>query len=163
MKSKIFISHKKEDSTTALGVANHLRINHGIETYLDVVDTALYKNGYELADHLKAEMGKCNQLIAVISYATKDSWWVPWEIGVASEKDFPLATYANRAVDVPEYLKKWPYLTSDRDLDEYARQSAAITRQRTVSRSTAGLVLENFSERETKTFYQELRRSLGQL
>jgi hypothetical protein len=87
---KVFVSHQKADSEIALAVAARLRVHHQIDSYLDVIDTNLALSGESLGEYLRAEMGKCTQLIAVVSASTKISWWVPWEIGIATEKNFPL-------------------------------------------------------------------------
>lgn len=120
---KIFISHQKADTGQAASIAKRLWVYHSIDSYLDVIDPESSTKGDQLGEHLRDEMGKCDQLMAVVSYATKGSWWVPWEIGVATEKDYPIATYAGERTPLPEYLKKWPYLQSDQDLDIYARIS----------------------------------------
>ncbi|MGE4341030.1 MAG: toll/interleukin-1 receptor domain-containing protein [Pigmentiphaga sp.] len=109
---KIFISHQQVDSELALSLSKCLLATHGIQTYLDVIDPAVSPSGDALADHVKDELDKCRQLLAVVSDATRVSWWVPWEIGIAMEKDFPLATYAGGYTAVPDYLRKWPYLRS---------------------------------------------------
>jgi hypothetical protein len=95
-----------------------------------------------------------------VSEATRTSWWVPWEIGIASEKDFPLATFAGGTTNLPEYLKKWPYLRSDSDLDLYAEASKKAasdfsTKLRHLQESVA-------RERSTKEFFRVLRAGLRQ-
>ncbi|MGJ8586416.1 MAG: toll/interleukin-1 receptor domain-containing protein [Marinosulfonomonas sp.] len=122
MANKIFISHKNTDAELAASVAKRIEAN-GLETYLDTIDDALVKDGPDLADMLLQRMELCNQLIAVVSEQTKDSWWVPWEIGVGSEKNFRMASYSRSYVFLPSYLKKWPELHSDQDIDLYCQFS----------------------------------------
>ena len=122
MVTKVFISHKNTDSDLATKVAYRVRRN-GLEVYLDKIDDALVKDGPDLADHLLRQMSECQQLIAVVSSQTKDSWWVPWEIGVGSEKGFRMASYSESYVNLPSYLEKWPALHSDRDIDLYCEYS----------------------------------------
>ena len=157
---KVFISHQQADSQQALGVSTRLKIRHGIESYLDVIDPGVRATGDDLADHVRKELGKCTQLLAVVSEATRTSWWVPWEIGIASEKDFPLATFTGGTTNLPEYLKKWPYLRSDSDLDLYAEASKKAasdlsTKLRHLQESVA-------RERSTKEFFRVLRAGLRQ-
>jgi hypothetical protein len=125
---KVFISHQQSDSARATLIAKRLRSLHQIESYLDVIDPAIAKSGEALTEYVRLQLGRCTQLLAVVSAATKASWWVPWEIGVATEKDFPLATFGGDTT-LPEYLHKWPVLKSDRDLDSYAAASKAAERQ----------------------------------
>lgn len=157
---KVFISHQKADSQIALGISRRLTTIHSIESYLDVIDPNVGSDGDDLADHVRAELGKCTQLLAVVSEATRTSWWVPWEIGIAAEKDFPLATFAGGSTPLPDYLKKWPYLRTDADLDRYAEASKNTVRDFTTK---LGYLKESVArERSTKEFFRVLRASLHQ-
>jgi hypothetical protein len=93
MAIKVFISHQRVDALQAKAIADRLRDRHQIASYLDVMDPVIDKTGEDLTQYVRAQLGTCTQLLAVVSPATKESWWVPWEIGVASEKDYILATY----------------------------------------------------------------------
>ena len=151
---KVFLSHQRDDSTRAMKVAARLRYN-GLDTYLDVVDDALRKDGPELSDYLRAQMSTCTQLMAVVSSSTKGSWWVPWEIGVASEKDFLIATYTSEYTELPSYLKKWPFLRTDQDIDEYAR----------LSKTAAANIRKGYlytREAVARSFHHDLKRVLRQ-
>lgn len=159
MAIKVFISHKLEDAGQAKAIADRLRIHHNIDSYLDVLDPVIGKTGEELAKYVREKMASCTQLLAVISPVTKESWWVPWEIGVASEKDYPLATYGGTA-SLPDFLKKWPVLKNEQHLDAYARASQQADRgrlllERTVTASTA-------RKSATQEFYRSLRSQIGQ-
>lgn len=158
---KVFISHQSTNSLVAKRVAGRLKNIHGIDSYLDVVDPFLGGNGEDLASHIRSEMGNCTQLLAVVSGATRLSQWVPWEVGVATEKDFPLATYSDGISAPPEFLRSWPYLRSDADLDHYASASKSAEHTFSYRRSL------NFSERysrhdATQHFFRTLRANLKQ-
>lgn len=158
---KIFLSHQQTDSALALRIQGHLKNNHDIDCYLDVIDPR-FNNGEDIAAHVRKELDKCTQLLAVVSDATKTSWWVPWEIGVATEKDFPLATFGGN-IELPEYLKKWPYLKSTSDLDKYAEASKdASKRVVTANMESASSRSAVFRGDATKHFYKTLRAKLGQ-
>ncbi|MFP5390998.1 MAG: toll/interleukin-1 receptor domain-containing protein [Gammaproteobacteria bacterium] len=162
---KVFISHQQADSVKALEISRHLRLHHGIDTYLDVVDPKIGTHeGPELADHVRSQMDGCDSLLAVVSYETAKSQWVPWEIGIATEKDFPLATYADTSLPLPEFLQKWPYVKSMAELDKYARAVKNMgARSRTVLLRKS-LSTESFNEAvrsTTKDFYRNLRVDLG--
>jgi hypothetical protein len=159
MTIKVFISHKQEDALQARQIAERLRNNHAIDSYLDVLDPVIGKTGEELAKYVREKLSSCTQLLAVISPATKESWWVPWEIGVASEKDYPLATYGGAAT-LPDFLKKWPVLRTDQHLDAYARASHAADRDRLLLEKSATASTARRSS--TQDFYRTLRSSLGQ-
>ncbi|MHC2218860.1 toll/interleukin-1 receptor domain-containing protein [Rhizobium leguminosarum] len=157
---RVFISHKSDDSTLAGSIAARLKTEHGIESYLDLIDRQIDKNGEDLASHLKNEMAKCTQLLAVISEKTQSSWWVPWEIGVATEKNYPLATFSGGNILPPEFLRKWPYLRTQTDLDAYANASKQA--ERTLVRKRATLNEGTARSDSTGEFYSILRKSLNQ-
>lgn len=155
---KVFISHQQADSLAATWVAQRLH-THRIDTYLDVIDPTIAGNGEALAAYVRTQLGKCTQLLAVVSSATSLSWWVPWEIGIATEKDFPLATYLNDA-SLPDYLKKWPVLRNARDLDAYAEASKAA--QVLFESKRVAEVASTAQRGATQEFYRVLRSRLGQ-
>lgn len=163
MKLKVFISHKQEDSGSAAVVAQRLKSN-GIDCYLDVVDTALNKDGEDLSDYIRNKMLDCDQLMAVVSDNTKLSWWVPWEIGVATEKSFLISTYAVDNTGLPDYLKKWPYLKSLSDIDTYAKYVKSAQSESQNQRIRKGYVDLTQSERAVvaMSFHKGLRQALGQ-
>jgi TIR domain len=156
---KVFISHQKADSTIAMEIASHLRTRHAIYSYVDVIDPYIGHDGNDLANHIRTEMAKCSQLIAVVSYSTKESQWVPWEIGVASEKDFPLATYADMQTKLPEFLEKWPVLRSMAHVDAYANASKSA--QRTIEAKKASYYSETKALKfGVDEFYRSIKSGL---
>lgn len=159
MPVKVFISHKKEDAVQAALIAKYLSVN-GLRVYLDAIDLQLEKSGPDLADYIRAQLDECTQLLAVISTQTQASWWVPWEIGVATEKERFLASFISGNATVPDYLAKWPYLRTNADLDVYIRESKRAERdvedrvqrgQRTTARAYG-----------FRSFHTSLKASLGQ-
>lgn len=159
MAIRVFISHKLEDAQQAKAIADRLRNVHQIESYLDVLDPVIGKSGEELARYIRDKLATCTQLLAVITPATKESWWVPWEIGVASEKDYPLATYGG-TVALPDFLEKWPVLKSEQHLDAYAQASQQANRERLLLERTATASAARKSS--TQEFYRSLRSQIGQ-
>ena len=156
---KVFISHQRADSTLAGNVA--LRLKPIIRSIaLDLIDPEASKTGDKLGEHLREQLGLCTQLLAVVSQNTKSSWWVPWEIGISTEKDQPIATYAGDNTTLPEYLRKWPYLRSNVELDEYAQVSKAA--EQTFNREKSFKVEARARQTSTQQFYRDLRARLGQ-
>lgn len=157
---RVFISHQKADSTLAAQLARRLLVVHQIESYVDVIDPAIVR-GEDLASHIRSRMSQCTQLLAVVSLSTRESQWVPWEIGVATEKELPLATYTDTFSKPPEFLQKWPYLRNEAELDLYARASKS---SRTIFESHKKISSDKEARSEgSKSFYRTLRTSLGQL
>jgi len=162
MPQKVFISHKDSDSITARQVAQRVKQN-GLSVYLDVIDPALRKDGPDLADYLLERMSQCQQLIAVISRETQASWWVPWEIGVGSEKNFRMATYATQsATTVPEYLRKWPVLRSGGDIDTYCRTSQQSLAAQRILESRGNVSTASIRKSASDSFHRNLKSALGQ-
>ena len=162
MAIRVFVSHQRNDSRLAGHVASQIRLN-GLDTYVDVIDDALVKDGPQLADHLLQRMNECQQLMAVVSEATKASWWVPWEIGVGSEKGFRMASYSRQLVALPSYLRKWPDLHTDGDIAAYCRLSEEAAdevarRERTVLSEQATF---NIRKSEASNFHARLKMQLG--
>ncbi len=159
--AKVFVSHQKNDAILAERVALRIRMN-GMDTYLDTVDDALLKDGPDLADHLLRKMGECQLLIAVVSSATKGSWWVPWEIGVGSEKAFRMASFSESHVVLPSYLEKWPALHADQHIDLYCRYSkqteTVMNRRMQSTLNEAGRVQVRKSE--ALDFHKQLKAAL---
>lgn len=157
----VFVSHKSSDSGKALEVANVLK-DAGHTVYLDIIDDGRLRNGRELSDYLRECLTKCDSLIAVISNATQASWWVPWEIGVATEKDYPLSSFVTDGTSPPEYLRKWPVLKSLSDVAQFAQLVKSVeTRARSLRLS------QNKSSTDSKRiaaseFHAQLKSKLGQ-
>ena len=159
MTPKVFVSHKKEDSHQAGIIAAYLK-SKGLGVYLDVIDTQLDKSGPDLADYIRAQMQQCTQLLAVISAQTQSSWWVPWEIGVATEKERFLASYVSGTAAVPDFLAKWPYLRSMIDLEVYVRES--LKAQRFVEDRVREGYRDTAGSQGFRSFHNSLKASLGQ-
>lgn len=157
---KVFLSHHSADSLLARRIERRLREYHNIECYLDVIDPYIGGRGQDLALHIQTEMDKCTQLLAIVSDTTRHSQWVPWEIGVATEKDYPLATFSTGTGLPPEFLRKWPYLQNDNDLDAYARRSKSAERSYEEKRRTVTAGVARI--RSTSEFFTGLRADLGQ-
>lgn len=157
MVQRVFISHKDTDTGVARRVARRIEFN-GINTYLDVIDDALLKDGPDLADHLLERMSECDQLIAVVSDATKTSWWVPWEIGVGSEKGFRMASYSESYASLPSYLMKWPALHTDAEVDRYCSLSKRTDTE--IQRRTMGVLNENLRLTVRKSVAMDFHKNL---
>jgi hypothetical protein len=159
MTVRVFVSHKREDGEQAVAVADYLRAN-GLAVYLDVIDTQLAKSGPDLADYIREQLERCTQLLAVISARTQASWWVPWEIGVATEKERFLASYVSGPATIPEFLIKWPYLRTRGDLDTYiveSRKAELLVEDRVRKGYTETARAQGF-----RSFHTALKASLGQ-
>ena len=116
-----------------------------------------------MADYLLRRMNECHQLIAVLSSKTAGSWWVPWEIGVGSEKRFRMATFAQSTVVLPGYLEKWPVLRSMLHVDLYCEHSKRAERSVHVAKRALYTEGQRLSAERTgaNTFHRDLRTALA--
>lgn len=123
-------------------------------SYLDELDDRLLR-GPQLADHLRSRMASCSHLIAVVSAATANSWWVPWEIGVASERIMPLASFTSTPTLLPEYLRSWPYMSRIKQIGDYVDEAKRYER-------ATGALTASASRPDWQGFHTRLKSRLGQ-
>lgn len=113
----IFLSHKKEDSASAKRIYDFFQ-QKGISCYLDVLDPEA-KTSEDITNLILKRLNECTHLMAVLSYKSEESWWIPFEIGAASMDGHRISTYKIDSVRPPEYLEKWPILSSHSHLEKY--------------------------------------------
>jgi hypothetical protein len=158
---RIFISHKREDILLAKHAYNLL--SSQIECYLDEYDRHLVSSVSDLGDYFRDQLHNSTHLLAIVSEITQSSWWVPFEIGMATERDYPIATYSPALVDLPSYLKKWPYLQSPGDLTTYKAQLLLPRREIAKALSGAGMTkLASRAETSGSAFNASLKLALRQ-
>ena len=155
---KVFISHKQEDSLYAQFVKRQLDLLK-VDSYLDVLDTSINDGGETLTDHIKNQLNSCTDIIVVMSEVTKYSWWVPFEIGMAAQKDMPTATYLTSTVSLPDYLEYWPRLKSVSDVATYVSVRREVS-DRLQKRYPYSYSQSTYRPIETATFYDEVKRKL---
>ena len=117
-----FISHQSEDRDIAERVATTLS-KQGYPCYVDTFDPNVDGDSPYLESYLRQVIGRCRGLMAIVSRATKSSWWVPLEIGVALEKEKHIATYLVTSEDLPSYLWQWPMLRNEQDAISWAQDT----------------------------------------
>lgn len=161
---KIFISHISIDEEYAKKIAEILD-KHGLEYYLDKEDRLLDGEDFHgMPDHLREKINECNHIIVLVSDFTVKSWWVPWEIGIATEKGLRIATYILQNYshyELPSFLKNWPILKKIEDIDTYADEAINMP----LNIMEAGT--ENLNDLEKRRssaheFHQKLKERLNQ-
>ena len=149
----VFISHKREDKDNALRMAAHLKAN-GITCYVDVLDPTL-KTTDDITETIMQRVKQCTHLMALVFSYTERSWWVPFEIGVATEIDRRISSFQSGNSALPEFLTKWPVLKTITDLDTfirlYKRDTTVPIREGKVAHATI---------RSASQFHRELKASL---
>lgn len=152
---KIFISHKLEDTHIALKLNLEFE-KRGIKTYLDTLDSQTSNNGKVLTEHIKNIIRNCTDIIVVMSEKTKNSQWVPFEIGMSAQRDMPTVTFMVDNVELPEFLEYWPRLKYFSDIDKYIKAKKE-TEQRIQIR---GIYESANAISDTEMFYQILKQKL---
>ena len=109
-KCDVFVSHKKDDKRLAMQVYNCI-MTYGLEPWIDLKDPTITGDGPDLDSHIQDVISNSFSLMAVVSDITQQSWWVPFEIGVAFDQKCILATYVEEQSDeskLPSFLAKHP-------------------------------------------------------
>lgn len=117
----VFISHKSQDLMPARRAAEILQ-DAGVSSYLDVDDPAVHGDSVNLEVYLRDVIRSTQALLVISTPNTRESWWVPFEIGVAREIGKVLSSRVDKrdGVPLPSYLAAWPVITSDAKLKEWA-------------------------------------------
>ena len=78
----VFLSHSSKDHEMVPGVALILE-NHGGRVYIDERDAELTgDNIYHTANRLRDVVKTCRKFVLFVTEQTKDSKWIPWELGL---------------------------------------------------------------------------------
>lgn len=157
----VFISHKNTDELQARRIDAQLKAA-GIATYLDVLDPKS-KSTSDITSVITDRIIECSHLIAIVSDNTKESWWVPFEIGGATVHNKRICTYAISAEQLPDYLKKWPILKSENAISTFIKNYKSDTK---LTRDLESVSNESFEKGNLHNpadhFHANLKRELGQ-
>ena len=150
----VFISHKSIDKPEALNIASYL-LARGVQSYVDILDPQLQTTD-DITSMIVTRVRQCTHLMAITSTNTISSWWVPFEIGVATDQDRRISTYTLEATNLPDYLKKWPILKNKAHLDQfidlYQRDKVVALNESTMTRTITS----------ADNFHRSLKSRIGQ-
>lgn len=129
--ASVFISHSRKDKAAARLVANAI-LAMSIHVYFDEQDECLRQNESGPVGVVRCidnGLTASSHLLGIITKSTKDSWWVPYEIGGASGQKKPCAHLVASDVDsLPAYIAAGNVLLDQDDLAEWASNIKGITR-----------------------------------
>lgn len=131
-KKCIFISHKSEDKYAAKYVGDLLK-NAGLDIYLDLNDDGLQQatyeqNAFKVVSHIEKALTMSTNILVLVTEKTKESWWVPYEIGYAKKGKKGIASLLLKSVnDFPDYLKIEKMLGGLEDLKKYLQELVTYT------------------------------------
>ncbi len=78
----IFLSHSSKDAELLPGVITILE-NHGGYVYVDKKDSRLPDSvTSKTAEILRDTIRQCKKMVVLVSSNTKESRWIPWELGL---------------------------------------------------------------------------------
>jgi hypothetical protein len=88
--SSTFLSHSSKDDDLINGCIIVLE-NHGASVYVDEKDPEMPPfTNTGTAELLKKRIGQCRRFVMLATQNSKESKWVPWELGIADgSKGFP--------------------------------------------------------------------------
>ena len=129
----VFISHQFIDFVLARKVGGILK-DLELDIWLDEEDSATQQavasgDKRKLAEAIEMGLSTCTHLLALISAATRESWWVPYEIGSVRGRTKPLAFFVHKEVrDLPEYLVFGKRILDQHDFYAWAKEiSSGVT------------------------------------
>ena len=128
----VFVSHKSDDQDKAKEVAQCID-SSGLTTWLDVVDLEDDEDGFAMAQRIGTAIARSFSLMAVVTVVTNESWWVPFEIGIAYNMGKQLAAYCEHPIDVnlPSFLWGWPLVQDHGSLHVWCRKILEMDRSLT--------------------------------
>lgn len=155
MPARVFISHRQADSQRAASWVKFLG-DYGVTSYLDILDpTPVTLQGRQVSRYLHEKLRGCSHLLVVYTPNTKGSMWVPFEIGIATERDSGIAIDLSfEDPQMPEYLDEWPLLRTSSHHRQFALELQKTDEKRRYMKS--------LGERYSDEFHANLMEAIGQ-
>lgn len=142
----VFISHRSNDSEIARSIAQDIK-NAGADVYIDLDDDGLQlasikDDAASIVNYIEKAILMCSQILVIVSDDTKESWWVPYEVGYAkkSQKEIISCIVGGEVnVDFPDYLKIERTLNNKNEFIDYVQE----IRKKGKQHSRYGSLFEN--------------------
>ncbi|APQ11841.1 hypothetical protein BJP27_10120 [Pseudomonas oryzihabitans] len=102
----VFLSHSSKDTDLVPGSIKVLK-NHGATVYIDEIDPEMppYTSS-ETAALIKTRIRQTKRFVLLTSDNSKDSKWVPWELGIA-DGEKGISSIALFPASDSQYLDSW--------------------------------------------------------
>ena len=85
----VFLSHSSKDKDLLPAVI-HILERHGARVYVDVNDPGIPTTvSTETAQRLRRAIHGCSKFVLFVTPNSKDSRWIPWELGLADGANTP--------------------------------------------------------------------------
>jgi hypothetical protein len=132
--SCLFLSHRLADSAVTCQIARYMDFI-GQRYYFDEDDEFLsellscgHSNDRALVEAIDCGLKHSTHLLAILSARTMGSWWVPYEIGAARARGYPIAHLLLPSIKpemLPEYLRLYPQLWTPEELFAWIKELAS--------------------------------------
>ena len=114
-KKCVFISHKSEDKNLDLN-------DEGLQ------QATREQNASKIVSHIEKALTTSTNILVLVTEKTKESWWVPYEIGYAKKGKKDIASLLLKNVDdFPDYLEIEKKLKGLEDLKKYSQELVEFT------------------------------------
>ncbi|WP_432694333.1 toll/interleukin-1 receptor domain-containing protein [Priestia aryabhattai] len=121
----IFLSHITSNKEAVIKIGEYIT-NAGFYIYLDIYDTDLQRGVENRDDHAITEciekgINNSTDMLCIVSEETKNSWWVPYEIGYGKKCENSISTLLLKDVThIPSFLRISNHLLKGtKSLNEY--------------------------------------------
>lgn len=115
----VLVSHGRDDEKKALHIAEHLT-KHGLVGHAELFDPET-QSAHDITTKVMERIHLCTHVMVVMSNYSEDAWWLPFALGVGSAFDKRITSYQSAKSQTPEFLKKWPVLKKQKNLDHFVR------------------------------------------
>lgn len=112
----VVISYRHQDRLDAFIINERLKLE-GITTRLDLFDGNTEQSTDTISELLCHSISNCTHLIAVLSQENADNWWVPFQIGAATQHNRRVSLLQCGESPLPDYLEKWPIMRAREHID----------------------------------------------
>ncbi len=119
----IFMSHKREDKEATKKLGEFIK-DKGIDIYLDIEDRNLQKairdrDDSAITKFIELGILSSTDLLVVVSDITKNSWWVPYEMGFAKKANKYVRILKLKDVRLPSFMQIAKTLSGTASFSDY--------------------------------------------
>lgn len=135
----IFLSHISIDKDAAIQIGDYINKYSDIDVYLDIYDEALQiavaeNDAAKITQNIERGITASTHVMCLISEKTRNSWWVPYELGFGKKSSKPLSSLKLKNTrDMPAYLEISKIIKGTKSLNEYLESIENSFNQRNIT------------------------------
>ena len=132
----------------------------GLTVWIDAIDMKHVADDERMVRRIEDAIAHATSLIAIVTDVTNESWWVPFEIGLAYEKEKQLASYCEDAsqIDIPSFLWSWPLIEDHVGLHQWCAHIKSAGPHSLLETAVAKIVPRQAYRNSLFTIRDQLRR-----